>query len=618
MSRTADIPGTIRIMRQRVTPSTTALLVAIIAAQLCALLPDAVAQHSPREVRAVWLTTLLGLDWPDAALRGNAAAQKQALRAILDDLREKKYNTVFFQVRSRGNAFYRSALEPWAGEVSGQFGKDPGWDPLAFAIEECHARGLQLHAWFNVCRVWSKGEPPASVPMHVARAHPEWVQRFGEDLWIDPGLPAARQFTVRVAEDLVRNYAIDGLHLDYVRYPDRGFRDGDTYRRSGSGKNLEDWRRDNVSALVREMYERCTAVRPSLQFGSAPIGIYQNLPTARGWEGRNAISQDSRRWLREGYHDYVAPQIYWGLTRKGSGIDFEALVADWTRESSSRQVIAGVAAYKENVQSWLAEHVDAIRAQGADGVVFFRYAHVRGNALGGRFDQRAIPPAMPWRDAIRPNPPRRLRHEAGRLTWDAPVPASDGDTATWYAVYRMHPAAGAETLVALLPASQRHWPITASAAATDASEMRSINQSVMEGHQSVMEAHQSVMEAHAVTALDAFWNESAVSGTAATLASIAGPADAPAPSIPVFVPRISAPIAAGDATILLGFELDHASFVRLRLMDGNGAELLVLVDGWQGAGTHIVGIERERMPDDMRRVIFEAGETRHMIDFLVE
>jgi uncharacterized lipoprotein YddW (UPF0748 family) len=578
------------------------LLAAMIVA--ASLLPagHAEAQHARREVRAVWLTTLLGLDWPASSLRGNIGAQKQALRDILDDLRRKNYNTVFFQVRSRGNAMYRSSFEPWASELSGTLGRDPGWDPLAFAIEECHARGMQLHAWFNVCRVWSRGEPPASDPVHVVRAHPEWVQRFGDDLWIDPGIPEAREFTVRVAEELAANYAIDGLHFDYVRYPDRGFKDDDTYRRHGRGKSIDDWRRDNISALVREAYQRCTAVRPSLQVGSAPIGIYQNLPTAKGWEGRNAIFQDSRRWLREGYHDYVAPQIYWGLVRKGSRIDFEALVEDWKRGTSARQVIAGVAAYKDNVQPWLADHIDAARDRGADGVVFFRYEHVKGDALGGRFDRRAIPPAMPWRDPLRPNPPMRLRTENGVLAWDEPVPASDGDIAAWYAVYRRGSTEGTDELLTLLPSAMRRWPTPGNASHTDGAAAQFTGRA----------------EDYTVTALDAFWNESAASGTAIAIASAETEPGIPAPSMPVFGPRISTPVAAGEGTILLGYELDHAAFVRLRLMDEHGAEAVVLVDGWQEAGTHVMGLVRDRLPTNVRRYIFEAGDMRSIMDFTVE
>ncbi|MBR9977058.1 MAG: family 10 glycosylhydrolase [Bacteroidetes bacterium] len=546
------------------------------------------AQEMRRELRGVWLTTLLGLDWPAASLRGNADAQRQALRDILDDLAEQRYNTVFFQVRSRGNAMYRSNFEPWASELTGTLGRDPGWDPLAFAIEEAHARGMELHAWFNVYRVWSRGTAPASVPVHVTGAHPDWVQRYGDDIWIDPGIPEARAYLVQIAEDLVRNYPIDGLHFDYVRYADRGFKDEETYRRYGKGQPRDDWRRDNVSAFVRDAYVRCTAIRPSLQIGSAPIGIYRNLPTARGWEGRNAISQDSRRWLREGYHDYVVPQIYWGLLRRGSNIDFEALVEDWKRESAGRHVHAGVAAYKENVLPWLADHIDATRDRGADGVVFFRYEHVRRNQLGRRFERRTLAPSMTWRDAVRPNPPRRLRTEGAVLHWDPPVPAADGDTASWYAVYHRGAREGSDDLLEVLPALRTAWPMPHGV-----------------GEEDIL-----------ITALDAFRNESAAAGRESPLA--AAPELPPAPSMPVFGPRIASPIAVGKDLILLGYELDKAAFVRLRLMDATGAEALVLLDGWQPAGMHVLGIDRTRLQENITRYIFETGDFRTIMDFPTE
>jgi uncharacterized lipoprotein YddW (UPF0748 family) len=545
-------------------------------------------QEMRRELRGVWLTTLLGLDWPAASLRGNIDAQQQALRDILDDLVGQRYNTVFFQVRSRGNAMYRSGYEPWAAELTGKLGADPGWDPLAFAIEECHARGLELHAWFNVYRVWSRGEAPSSVPGHVTRTHPQWVQRFGDDVWMDPGIPEARAFLVRVAEDLVRNYPIDGLHFDYVRYPDRGFRDDDTYSRYGKGRNRDEWRRENVNAFVRDAYKRCTAIRPSLQVGSAPIGIYRNLPTARGWEGRNAIFQDSRRWLQDGYHDYVAPQIYWGLLRKGSRIDFEALVEDWKHESHGRHVYAGIAAYKENVLPWLADHIDATRDRGGDGVVFFRYEHVRRNGLGRRFERRMLAPPLTWRDPVRPNPPRTLRKESDSLRWTPPVPAADGDIASRYAIYRQHEAGGSDELLAVLPSSQTAWFIPA--------EIR--------------------QEELIVTALDAFRNESAAAGLAPLLA--AAPELLPAPSMPAFGPRIAPPIAVTDDLILLGYELEKAAFVRLRLMDAGGAEVMVLLDGWQPAGMHILGIDRSRLQENISRYIFETGDFRSIMEFAVD
>ncbi len=574
------------------------LLFALLSAGTVVPWQSAEAQQSRRELRGVWLTTLLGLDWPSAALRGKTEEQKQALRDILDDLQRQHYNAVFFQVRSRGNAMYRSAYEPWASELTGSLGRDPGWDPLAFAIDECHARGMELHAWFNVTRIWSKGNPPSSTPAHIANAHPEWVQRFGDDLWIDPGIPEARAYTVRVAEDMVRNYAVDGLHFDYVRYPDRGFKDNGTYQQYGGRKAIDDWRRDNVSAFVQEAYQRCTAVRPSLQVGSAPIGIYQNLPTAKGWEGRNAIYQDSRRWLREGYHDYVVPQIYWGLKRHGSNIDFEALVKDWKSNASGRHVYPGVAAYKDHVQPWLADHVDAVRDRGGDGVVFFRYEHVKGNAMGGRFDQLSIPPAMSWRDPLRPNPPRNFREENGALAWDVPVSATDGDVASWYALYQKGSGNVGDELIALLPAGDLRWPVRRGDALTNGKE------------------YSGDPDEYLVTALDAFWNES--SSAASSIAIAQAEETIAAPSMQVFGPRISAPQAAGEDLVLLGFELDQSAFVRLRLMDANGAEALILVDGWQDAGAHVIGIERNRLPKDVKRYIFEAGDMRNIMDFTFE
>ncbi|MCB2206046.1 family 10 glycosylhydrolase [bacterium] len=553
---------------------------------LLLLLPAAAALHAQqarRELRGAWVTTLLGLDWPASSLRGNPEAQQQALREIFDDLQSQHFNAVFFQVRSRGNAMYRSALEPWASELTGTLGRNPGWDPLAFAIREAHARGMELHAWFNVCRVWSAGMPPACSPEHIVRAHPQWVQRFGDDMWMDAGIPAARDYTLRVLEDLVRKYPIDGIHFDYVRYPDRGFRDDDTYRRYGRGMQRDDWRRENVNTIVREAYRKLTRLRPALQVGSAPIGIYRNIPGAKGWEGRNAIYQDSRRWLQDGYSDYVVPQIYWGLRRHGSRIDFEALVDDWKQGASGRHVYAGVAAYKDAIQPWLQDHVDATRDHGADGIVFFRYEHIRGRGFAGRFRDLAIPPPMPWRDNIRPNPPLHVRLNDDMLVWDAPVPASDGDSASWYGLYGWQgEEKNSATLLALLPA----WARSAQ---------------LPDGYDNA-----------GVTALDAFYNES---GLAVELPPIAEAEEVSAPSITMPGPRISTPQYAGSDHILLAFELWRPADVRIRLMDSNGAEAMVLVDGRQSAGTHIIGIQTSRLPEDVQRYIFEADGMRSIMDF---
>jgi uncharacterized lipoprotein YddW (UPF0748 family) len=533
-----------------------------------------------RELRGVWLTTLLGLDWPQASLRGNIDAQKSALREILDDVRRRNFNAVFFQVRSRGNAMYRSTLEPWCSELTGTLGKDPGWDPLAFVIAEARERGLELHAWFNVFRVWSAGMPPQSMPSHLAHVHPDWVKRYGDDLWMDPGIPEAREYTLNVMEELIRGYDVDGIHFDYCRYADRGFDDEATWRRYGNSRTTkDDWRRSNVNALVEAAYRRLTAIRPALIIGSAPIGIYQNLPTARGWEGRNAIFQDSRAWLSGAYHDYVVPQIYWGLTRNGSRIDFEALVADWSRNASGRHVYAGVAAYKNDIRPHLAGHVDAVRAQGAAGVVFFRYEHIRGEGFSGRFDEKTLSPPLVWKDAVPPNPVRNLRRSSEngdtKLSWDAPLPAQDGETPWWYAVMeRRHD--GSRVLRELLPAARTQ--VVVKDAATDIS----------------------------ILAVDRARNVSAdIDETVAILVA------------PRVVPhgrsqkaRAARPVFVGDGLLLLGYELPRPAHVRLRLLDEDNAELALLFDGYSNAGVHVLGVELEMLDGEAAHTVFESGDLR--------
>jgi uncharacterized lipoprotein YddW (UPF0748 family) len=562
------------------------LLPVLLAAQLRAQPGDEAAppKAPARELRGVWLTTLAGLDWPRPPLQGQPDRQRAELVAIIDEAARMHFNAIFFQVRSRGNALYRSSLEPWATELTGTPGRDPGWDPLAVAIDECHRRGMELHAWFNVFRVWTQGEPPRTDPLHVGLLHPSWVRRYGTDLWLDPGIPVAREYTLQVLEELVRGYDLDGIHFDYCRYPERDFEDAETYAQFGRGRPKDDWRRDNVSAFVREAYERCTILRPGLIVGSAPIGIYHSIPGAHGWEGRNAVSQDSRRWMAEGYQDYVAPQIYWGLTSSGSKIDFEALVDDWKRGASGRQVYAGVAAYKDNVKPHLAGHIDAARTKSADGQVYFRFEHVRGEDFGGRYAALALPPPMTWRDAVAPNPPRdfTVQHASGmtHVMWTRPLPAPDGDTAARYTVYRRCAGTGEAVLVAVLPGAATSY----------------------DDHDACADA------SYTVRSVDRFRNES---GEEEQLPAVAVARSAPSdPSLRPAAPRLSVPQPYGEHLLLVGYLLPQGGRVRLRLIDDEGANLRTLVDTEQSAGLHLVGIERDRLPDGAVTMVLEAGGAR--------
>jgi uncharacterized lipoprotein YddW (UPF0748 family) len=547
------------------------------------------SQQGPkRELRGVWLTTLSGLDWPPASQAGNADAQKASLLSILDNIRAMNLNAVFFQVRSRGNAFYAPGAEPWASELTGRLGANPGWDPLQFAVDACRARGLEVHAWINVFKVWSGGAVPArTTPQHVVHAHPEWVTRHGEDLWIDPGIPDARSYLVDVCADIARRYDVDALHLDYTRYPEADFNDGATYQKYGRGRDKAAWRRDNVTAFVRDLHERLGALKPRLQIGAAPIGIYENITGARGWQGLHAVSQDSRLWLREGYVDYLSPQIYWGLKSRGSTIDFEALVRDWQNAAAGRCIYAGTAPYKEDVRAALPEVIDAVRAQGAGGEVYFRYDHVRDRTVfRDRYALSAIPPAISWRDATRPNPPTRfavsLDGGSATISWAAPVPAVDGDVAWQYAVYRGDAAAPGNRPVAVLPAGMTSFTDRGATGAT-----------------------------YAVTALDRLHNES----EAATTAIASGRQRLPAPSIAAELPRVSEPVDASDNLVLIAYEVPSAMMVRLRLLDLDDAETSILVDGMHEPGSYVIGIELDRLPGPVGSYVFEAGSLRVLRPF---
>jgi uncharacterized lipoprotein YddW (UPF0748 family) len=530
-------------------------------------------QAQPKhEVRGVWLTTLLGLDWPDAAARGNPQMQKASLKRIIEDIARMNLNTVFFQVRSRGNAMYRSAYEPWAAELTGTLGDDPGWDPLAFAIEECHAHGIELHAWVNTSKVWQGGgSPPLVRPGHIVRLHPEWVEKYKDEFWLDPGIPAAREYTAAVIADMVSRYDLDGIHLDYVRYPETDFNDRKTYLRYGNGADKADWRRDNINMLVKLIYDRTTALKPGLKVGSAPIGIYRSLPTAKGWEGYTRLAQDSRRWLRDGYQDYVVPQVYWGLRNRGSNIDYQALVHDWKSNASGRHVYIGTAAYRPEVQPWLAEHIDVCRSEHADGIVFFRYAFLKsGQMFHGRFTAKALPPPMTWRDASPPAPPMNFAVDAQqngiRLTWQ---PANERDLPRRYVIYKSmngpvdigNPA----QILAILPGGIRAY--------TD-----------LKGTASVR---------YTVTALDAMNNESdpAIPGAIA-----AAPRAAETPVLRMNPPALAAPLQYGGNLILIGYNVNKAGNVRLRLLDDEREELYVLINEYKTPGAYIIGVERSRMP----------------------
>ena len=315
---------------------------------LCLLAFPAFAQ-AEREFRAAWVATVHNLDWPSKPGLPEAV-QKAEMRAILSRAAELKLNAILLQVRPASDALYVSRREPWSAFLSGEQGVGPGYDPLEFAISEAHARGIQLHAWVNPFRAatGSKAPPAAN---HVMRTHPEWVRAYGGQKWIDPGEPAARRYVIEVILDIVRRYDIDGLHIDdyFYPYPKGGaeFPDGATWERRGvaSGMSKADWRRDNINRFVEEMYHSVKAAKPSVQVGISPFGIWRpGVPatTEAQLDSYANLFADSRKWLAEGWCDYLAPQLYWSC--EPAKQSFPVLLDWWAEQNrKGRHLWPGIA-----------------------------------------------------------------------------------------------------------------------------------------------------------------------------------------------------------------------------------------------------------------------------------
>ncbi|WP_452743919.1 glycoside hydrolase family 10 protein [Streptomyces griseoluteus] len=310
-----------------------------------------------REMRGVWLATVAGRDWPSRP--GLPPEEQRAeLIAHLDRAVAGRLNTVIFQVRPTADALWPSPYEPWSEYLTGTQGRDPGWDPLGTAVREAHARGLELHAWFNPYRIANHTDPGRLTPDHPARLHPEWVVPYGGKLYYNPGLPEVRRF-VRVAMlDAVAKYPVDAVHFDdyFYPYPVAGQTFDDDAAHDAYGGGFEDraaWRRDNIDRLVREVAAGIRRVRPGTRFGISPFGVWRNAATdPRGSDTRAGVQTyddlyaDTRKWVREHWIDYIVPQIYWNIGFPAA--DYAKLLDWWAAEAAGTgtRLYVGEALYK--------------------------------------------------------------------------------------------------------------------------------------------------------------------------------------------------------------------------------------------------------------------------------
>ena len=286
------------------------------------------------EFRGVWIATVGNLDWPSKSGLPSDV-QKRELIALLDRAVSLKLNAVILQVRPAADALYASTLEPWSLYLSGEMGRapEPYYDPLEFAVSEAHKRGLELHAWFNPFRALTSVRYNTPSSTHLSRTRPELVRRYGDQLWLDPGEDGVRDYVIGVIMDVVRRYGVDGVHLDDYFYPyptkDKHGRAVDfpddpswaRYSEEGGDLARDDWRRENVNLFVERLYKQIKAEKPWVQFGIAPFGIWrpQKEPLISGLDAYDELYADSRKWLENGWVDYIAPQLYWNMDARGHG-----------------------------------------------------------------------------------------------------------------------------------------------------------------------------------------------------------------------------------------------------------------------------------------------------------
>ena len=384
-----------------------------------------IAQSEPKEeFRGVWIVTAFNIDWPSSPYL-TSEQQKQEFINLLDIHKSYGINAVLVQVKPSGEVFYPSQYEPWSHWLTGKQGKapEPYYDPLEFMIEECRKRNMEFHAWINPFRYVSNIARVKPVPGHITREHPEWFIDYGDEIvkkYLNPGIPEARAYVIKVIMEIVHKYDVDGIHFDDYFYPFKRngieFPDLDTYRMyNPDNLSRDDWRRENINRFIHDLSDSINAAKPAVKFGIAPVGIWRNKyqdPEGSDTRGLSAYDQlyaDILLWLREGWIDYVAPQIYWNIG--DANADYHDLVDWWSRHTYGKHLYIGQAVHRVNTtRSWQnpSEIPDQIRINReypeVKGSIFYSSRNMLTNVNGLNDSLRnhlflayADPPKMPWK-----------------------------------------------------------------------------------------------------------------------------------------------------------------------------------------------------------------------------
>lgn len=383
------------------------------------------------EVRAVWLTTIGGIDWPRSK---SASAQKQEMIRILDELKQVNINTILIQTRVRASTIYPSQIEPFDMCLTGIHGRHPGYDPLKFIIDECHKRGMECHAWMVTIPV---GKTTEARFKEFKRKNPKLAMNIGQDGYMDPEQPLTGDYLARICAEVTRNYDIDGIHLDYIRYPETwGKRTGGKPSKRGKAKaggssqplTSAAAKRANITAIVRKIHHAVKSLKPWVKLSCSPIGKSGDLARypSGGWNAYNAVYQDAQGWLREGLMDQLYPMQYF------RGNNFYPFALDWQERSYGRTIVSGLGIYflSPREGNWTLDDVKremAFVRQNAIGHCYFRSKFLTDNTRGiydfaRYFDQApALIPPMTWAGKQPPTAPAlttaRRAASVDHLSW---------------------------------------------------------------------------------------------------------------------------------------------------------------------------------------------------------
>jgi uncharacterized lipoprotein YddW (UPF0748 family) len=431
------------------------ILIALLLSSTLILAQD---KNPKRELRGAWIATVVNIDWP-LNKDTSVAVQKQNLINQLDSLANAGLNAIFFQVRTECDAFYKSKYEPWSHWLTGKQGKtpEPFYDPLQFAIDETHKRGMELHAWFNPYRAVRDTALYGLDENHVAITHPEWIIKSQKFKMLDPGLPEVRKHILNVMDDVLVNYNIDGIHFDDYFYPygpKISNEDSLTYLNHSRGiENIDDWRRDNINLLMKEIYEIIKSKKPFVKFGISPFGIVRNeYAGTNGFNSFDIIYCDPLNWIENKIVDYITPQVYWEIGHDKA--DYAKLVPWWNNIETDRHLYIGQYSSKMSAPNYKgkpSEIGDQVRLNRSYpdvlGSVYFSGKSITRNWSGladsmknDWYNTIALPPVMEWIDSTPPREPENVHivktSEGLLIDWNMPNAAVDEEFPNYYLVYK--------------------------------------------------------------------------------------------------------------------------------------------------------------------------------------